>query len=73
MNVEEIVKYYLKSRGFDGLHNDQECGCDISELFCCGDSGLGCNPGYKVTPPAGIDCGADYFICSDRNCKPWEE
>ena len=50
--IEAIVIRYLKQKGYDGLVNtDVECGCELSDLFCCGDGdNQGCVPAYKVKP-----------------------
>jgi len=50
MNVNEIIKSWLTTYGYDGLCNpDMECGCLVSDLAPCGEvDGLGCVAGYKV-------------------------
>lgn len=56
----EIIAEYLKANNYDGLYS--ECGCDgcaceIDDLAPCGESSLGCNPGYKQP----CDCGDHDF------------
>jgi hypothetical protein len=49
MNIEEIVRTYLKTNGYDGLClPEQECGCRIDELFPCGDAPSNCQAGHWV-------------------------
>ena len=49
MNIKEIVTDYLKKNEYDGLyHNDQECGCELNDLFPCGTYDYDCTAGYKV-------------------------
>jgi len=50
MNLQDIVKNYLKDNGFDGLYNpDDPCGCSKDDLFpcACGFFPRDCNPGYR--------------------------
>ena len=36
--IEEMVRKYLETHGYDGLCNlEIECGCGIDDLFPCGD------------------------------------
>jgi hypothetical protein len=72
MNCLEIIKRFLKNNGFDGLVNDGECGCELSDLVPCDDDFSLCLPGYKVIPPDDVDTEMDYFICTDKDSKPWE-
>jgi hypothetical protein len=72
-NGLEIIKEYLKENGFDGLQNGGECGCELSDLAPCVDNIIWCTPGYKVLPPDDVDCTFDFYICENRNCKPWED
>ena len=47
MNVEEIVKLYLKEHGYDGLWNDDdECACTLDDLVPCGEFYPNCKAGY---------------------------
>jgi len=35
--VKEIVSDWLKKNGYDGLYNDEECGCPLKNFMpCCG-------------------------------------
>jgi len=49
MNVEQIVKQWLKDNGYDGLCEPIiSCGCRSDDLFPCDSSGIvNCLPGYK--------------------------
>ena len=47
--VIDMVTDYLKSNGFDGLHNDDECGCKVGDLAPCNSDFSRCKPGYEVT------------------------
>jgi len=46
MTVEEIIKEYLTTNGYDGLCCE-DCGCGIDDLAPCGDMRLDCVPAYK--------------------------
>lgn len=48
MKVKEIVAAQLALNGFDGLYNNEGCGCQLSELLGeCGNTENGdCKPGY---------------------------
>lgn len=62
--VKEIVADHLRQGGFDGLHYDGECGCELDDLMpCLGEFGgdiSHCAPGYK-TPcdPGTCELGGD--------------
>jgi len=57
MNVEEIVKKYLKENGYDGLWNENgECSCELDDLFPCNGFYGHCQPGYKVLGCL-LECG----------------
>jgi hypothetical protein len=45
--IEKILKDYLKSGGFDGFTNGDECHCDFDNLTDCYDISAKCVPGYK--------------------------
>lgn len=60
MNIEDIVKEYLKNNGFDGLADaDNGCACSLNDLFPCGESCLECEPAYNV-------------ICNEKACDARE-
>ena len=47
MNVLQIVRWYLEKNGYDGLCDDDGCGCRVENLAPeCG-LGVSCKPGYK--------------------------
>lgn len=48
MTVKEITAEWLKAHGYDGLCNDNECGCFVGDLMPCGDPGEHCEAGHKV-------------------------
>jgi hypothetical protein len=49
MTVKQIVREYLKTKGYDGLLNeDFNCSCDMENLFVCCDCAIDCKPAYKV-------------------------
>ena len=70
MDCLRIIKDYLDTNGFDGLRNEAECGCEISDLVPCGNDFSMCTPGYKVASPKGDEY--DFYICQSKNDKPWE-
>lgn len=50
MSIEEIIRKYLTDNNFDGLFNeDEDCGCEVDDLFPCVDCChlRYCEPGYK--------------------------
>ena len=56
MTVGEIVREYLVAHGYDGLYNDEECGCCLSDFMPCdGDFIIDCRVGYKRKPRADLD------------------
>ena len=50
MTVKEIIKEYLKTNGYGGLYSGF-CGCEMEDLFPCGEYCGQCEPGYKVLVP----------------------
>ena len=66
-DVLEMVTYYLKAQGYDGLFNTEyePCGCDLEDLVPCGEIQATCIAGYKHI---GCTCGegCDFHI----NSKP---
>ncbi len=45
--IKDIIKTWLKDNGYDGLYDD-ECGCEIDDLFPCGEPNEHCEAGYKI-------------------------
>ena len=64
MNVKEIIKNYLKDNCYDGLFNEDDCGCSIIDLAPCDEIGLSCEPGYV----AECDCnrGCAFHITNNK-------
>jgi hypothetical protein len=44
--LEEYVARHLAADGYDGLWNDNECGCSLRDFMPCGEPGVRCKPGY---------------------------
>jgi hypothetical protein len=61
MNVEKIVKDYLKKNGFDGLCTE-DCGCRNDDLMPCGEGFINCVPGHLVSAE---DAKAQGFYVDD--------
>lgn len=56
MNVHDIVKKWLERYEYEGLFCD-ECSCELSDLFPCGENNVsGCEPGYKFPCPGEEKC-----------------
>jgi len=72
-NVYEIISDYLATNGFDGLHNGAECGCLLDDLNPCGDMTSSCSAGYKIDVPDDVECEFDYYICDNKDEKPWQK
>jgi hypothetical protein len=54
LEVQDIIRYFLAVNGFDGLVDYYaECGCEISDLFPCGEPGSNCIAAYRKTKPNG--------------------
>jgi hypothetical protein len=51
MNCKDIIKEYLIKNGYDGLYNENECGCFLKDLMPCGEAFSSCIPGYKCLCP----------------------
>lgn len=46
-NVEDIVRWFLKNMGYDGLYNEiGVCACLVNDLAPCGEIQGTCQPGY---------------------------
>jgi hypothetical protein len=48
MNVKEIIEKWLTDNGYDGLYNDEECGCQCGDLFPCDGPVDECRPGHLI-------------------------
>lgn len=64
MTNKEIVKKHLKDNGFDGLFNEDLCGCSIEDLMACDEPLPSCQSGYKVMQSDGNDF--DYIIQEEK-------
>jgi hypothetical protein len=54
MDLQEIVKQWLSTHGYDGLFNpDDECGCMHENIMPCGNPLPCCEPGYQQPEPSG--------------------
>ena len=61
--VEEIVRGWLRERGYDGLANpDIDCACLLGDLMPCGGRVGGCRPGYRVACDR-TECPFGYEFC----------
>jgi hypothetical protein len=71
MTVKEIIIKYLKDNGYDGLCSD-DCGCDIDDLFPCGENPEFCIPAHKCK--CNSQC-KEYSACylSVKTDKCWKE
>lgn len=47
MNVKDIIKQWLMDHDYDGLWNEEECGCSLDDLMPCNDVCIHCEPAYK--------------------------
>ncbi len=72
MNCIEIIIKHIADNNFDGLHNGNECGCELNNIAPCSESIMWCTPGYKVIPPSDVDCEYDFYICDNKDDQPWE-
>ena len=46
-NVRDILFAWLVEHGYDGLFNEDECGCNLDALLPCERCCDACQPGYK--------------------------
>lgn len=84
--VEDIVKSYLVTNGYDGLYNDMgECGCTFEDFAPCEGDFSECQPGHKFdcarcknSPANDGDCEEPgefedtFIICENKNaCAPF--
>lgn len=80
ITVKTIVETYLKRLGYDGLVNDEGCGCRIDaglhkgihmELMECGCQGIEqCVPAKLIKSECGDECELD---CDGIHLQPIEE
>jgi hypothetical protein len=61
-DLQEFIKECLIEKGYDGLYSSEECACEITDLFPCGEPQNlhECHPGYKSAAPEGS--GFDFLI-----------
>jgi hypothetical protein len=66
MDVIDIVRWYLRKHGYDGLYQRGECVCSVDDLMPCGEYAGCCRPGYKG--PCDGTCGGecDFHISEDK-------
>lgn len=56
LTVKSIMADWLREHGYDGLWNENECGCTVDDFMPCGGESIAdCKPGYHV-PCKGEDC-----------------
>jgi hypothetical protein len=61
--VLTMVRDRLIDDGYDGLTNEEDCGCDLENLAPCSSIGEDCRAGYKVP----CNCGeCDWHIVAER-------
>lgn len=47
MDVRQMIACFLKSAGYDGLFEAEECACKLGDLMPCdSEAALSCEPGY---------------------------
>lgn len=62
--VRDILAYWLKANGYDGLCNsDMECGCSIDDLIPCDAPCDKCEAAYQGPSP---DSSVDFFMYPTR-------
>ena len=70
MDVQEIIKEYLKDNKYDGLYNEEgQCACELPGLQPCGENFSDCIPGIKKTwdeltedQQSACESGCDFYI-----------
>ncbi len=58
-SVKDIVIEYLKKNGYDGLCNDNQCGCKLDHFMPCDGDVIACVPAYHhecEKCASGTDC-----------------
>jgi hypothetical protein len=57
------VRAALERDGYDGLWNDDECGCKLDDLMPCDGPSTRCQPGYlQALTDAQWDDGLDFWL-----------
>ena len=69
MNLREYIAACLKSDGYDGLHDAEECGCTLDDLMPCGHPWADCEPGYVCKCPDKLEPRDAYIIVAVRCAK----
>ena len=46
--VQELTAQWLKDNGYDGLYNDDDCGCTLDDFVPCGHLDSECRAGHVV-------------------------
>lgn len=66
MTLRELTADWLKSHGYEGLFDPDECACEVSDLMPCDEPNPKCEPGIKTK----CDCGEhDFHIEGRREVK----
>lgn len=70
ITIKDIVTDYLKTNGYDGLYNEDECGCLLDDLAPCWDCTFDCRPGYKKAPSEDSPWyGSDWVVGEKKDSK----
>lgn len=66
MNVRQIISFWLKENGYDGLYTTN-CSCTLENLMMCDerDNLLECKAGYKMACRCSFKC--DYHIGTKKD------
>ena len=56
MNIRGMIIQHLKKNGYDGLYYDGDCGCELDDLFPCGEFSSDCKAGYKMPCTCEYNC-----------------
>lgn len=65
-NVSDIVLAWLKANGYDGLTDDDGCGCTLEDFAPCGCCICNCFPGYNHRDKS----ESDFSISREKPKKP---
>jgi len=60
MTLKEIVKQWIKERGFEGLWREG-CACKLDNLMPCSEPGEDCEAGYEAPCDGTCDDGPCAF------------